>query len=154
SAGTVSLEALATWRDLLGDVGELGDGLCRAIASDDVAGAIATSFELRRTRAAIARVEKPAELAGGDVVTAALADVKAKLPRARAAETAMATWLARKLPGDQRLLGSPLGIAVLADVMLPAVWDCETDLVILAGRGLEPVATLLADLGQRRIIMH
>ena len=148
----MSLEALASWRDLLGDVGELGEGLRRAIANDDIVGAVATMFELRRTRAALSRVEQPAQLAETD--SAALAEVKARLPAARAAESAMATWLARKLPGDARLLGSPLGVAVLADVMLPAVWDFESDLVILVGRGLEPVATLLADLGQRRIIVH
>src|SRR5580704_713045 len=148
-AGTVSLEALATWRDLLGDVGQLGKGLQRAIAGDDVVGAVATMFELRRTRAAIARVEAPAQLAADTDVSAALAEVKARLPDARAAEAAMATWLARPLPGDARLLGSPLGIAVLADVMLPAVWDFETDVVILAGGGLDAVAALLADLGQR-----
>ena len=148
----MSLEALATWRDLLGDVGELGEGLRRAIANDDVVGAVATMFELRRTRAALSRVEKPAQLVEAD--SAALAEVKARLPAARAAESAMATWLARKLPGDARLLGTPLGVAVLADVMLPAVWDFETDLVILVGKGLGPVATLLAELGQRRIIVH
>ncbi len=150
----MSLEALATWRDLLGDVGQLGKGLRGAIAADDVVGAVATMFELRRTRAAIARVEAPAQLAGDVDASAALAEVKARLPEARAAEAAMATWLARPLPGDARLLGSPLGIAVLADVMLPAVWDFETDVVILAGGGLEPVASLIANLGQRRIIMH
>jgi hypothetical protein len=150
----VSLEALESWRDLLGDVGRLGEGLCRAIAGDDIVGAVATMFELRKTRAALARVEAPAELAGADGESIALAEIRARLPGARAAETAMATWLARPLPGDARLLGSPLGVAVLADVMLPVVWDFETDVVILVGKGLAPVATLLADLGQRRIVVH
>ncbi|HEY1817938.1 MAG TPA: 6-hydroxymethylpterin diphosphokinase MptE-like protein [Kofleriaceae bacterium] len=150
----MSLEALESWRDLLGDVGRLGEGLCRAIAGDDIVGAVATMFELRKTRAALARVEAPAELAGADGESIALAEIRARLPGARAAETAMATWLARPLPGDARLLGSPLGVAVLADVMLPVVWDFETDVVILVGKGLAPVATLLADLGQRRIVVH
>jgi hypothetical protein len=150
----VSLETLESWRDLLGDVGRLGEGLCRAIAGDDIVGAVATMFELRKTRAALARVEAPAQLAGADGESTALAEIRARLPGARAAETAMATWLARPLPGDARLLGSPLGVAVLADVMLPVVWDFETDVVILVGKGLAPVATLLADLGQRRIVVH
>jgi Protein of unknown function DUF115 len=150
----VSLETLQTWRDLLGDVGQLGEGLRRAMAGDDIVGAVATMFELRKTRAAIARVEAPAQLAGDNRESLTLAEVKQRMPAARAAEAAMATWLSRVLPGDARLLASPLGIAVLADVMLPPVWDFETDLVILAGAGLEAVASLLTDLGQRRIVIH
>ncbi|HEX4450651.1 MAG TPA: 6-hydroxymethylpterin diphosphokinase MptE-like protein [Kofleriaceae bacterium] len=151
----MSLEALHTWRDLLGDVGQLGEGLRRAMAGDDVVGAVATMFELRKTRAAISRVEAPARLgSGAESVAGALEEVKQRMPAARAAEVAMATWLSRPLPGDARLLSSALGVAVLADVMLPAVWDFETDLVILVGEGLEPVAALLTDLGQRRIVIH
>jgi hypothetical protein len=150
-----AFDALRTWRDLLRDVGQLGEGLRRAMAGDDVVAAVATMFELRKMRAAIARVEAPARLAGDDSrESIAIAEVKQRVPAARAAEAAMATWLSRSLPGEARLLSSPLGVAVLADVMLPAVWDFETDLVILVGEGLEPVAALLTDLGQRRIIIH
>jgi hypothetical protein len=78
-------------------------------------------------------------------------DVRQLLVGARYAEAAMQRWLARGLPGDAALLGSPLGVATLADALLPAVWDFDTDLLVLAGAGLEPVAELLADLGQRRI---
>jgi hypothetical protein len=151
----VSLEALQTWGDLLRDVGQLGEGLRRAMAGDDVVGAVATMFELRKTRAALSRVEAPSKLAGDDSrESIAITEVKQRIPAARAAEAAMATWLSRPLPGDARLLSSALGVAVLADVMLPAVWDFETDLVILVGDGLDPVAALLTDLGQRRIIIH
>ncbi|HEY1548752.1 MAG TPA: 6-hydroxymethylpterin diphosphokinase MptE-like protein [Kofleriaceae bacterium] len=137
-------------------MGKLGDGLRRAMAGDDVVGAVATMFELRKTRAALSRVEAPAKLGsdGGESIASTLGNIKQLIPAARAAEAAMATWLARPLPGDARLLSSALGVAVLADVLLPAVWDFETDLVILVGEGLEPVAELLTDLGQRRIIIH
>src|SRR6185503_4195369 len=101
-------------------------------------------------RAAIARVEAPALLANDSEFLAAMAEVTARILRARAAEVAMQQWLARELPGDARLLRSPIGVAVLADAMLPAVWDFENDAVVLVGSGLEPVAELLADLGQKR----
>jgi hypothetical protein len=65
----------------------------------------------------------------------------------------MQRWMRRPLPGDARLLSSPLGVAVLADAILPEVWDFEIDVVVLVGAGLEPVAELFADLGQRRLII-
>ena len=149
-----SIDALAAWRDVLGDVGALGGALRRAIASDDIVGAVASMFELRRARANLARVEAPERIAGDAGEAAALAEVGARIAGARTAEAAMATWLARPLPGDARLLGSPLGVAVLADHALPAVWDVEADVAIFVGAGLEPVAGVLADLGQRRIVIH
>jgi hypothetical protein len=150
----MSLEVLDTWRELLDDVGELGDALCRAIETDDMLAALATMVELRKARAALARVEAPAKLEGDERMLHAMAEVGQRLNRARGAEGVMARWLRRELPGDARLLRSPIGVAVLADAMLPAVWDYETDAVVLVGSGLEPVAELLRDLGQRRIVMH
>jgi hypothetical protein len=82
-----------------------------------------------------------------------MAEVSSLTIGARAAETAMQRWLERPLPGDARLLASPLGVAVLADAMLPAVWDFEADAVVLVGARLEPVAELLSAMGQRRMVI-
>jgi Protein of unknown function DUF115 len=149
----VSLELLDTWRVLLGDVGELGGALCRAITGDDVLTAVATMFELRRARSALARVEAPVRLEANPAVVAAFSKVTQALVNARTAEAAMAKWLARPLPGDAMLLRSALGVAVLADRMLPEVWDTELDAFVIVGAGLEPVAEVLRDLGQRRIVI-
>lgn len=149
----MSVEVLTTWRTLLGDLGELGGALCGAIEADDVLGAIAAMMQLRRTRSAIARVEAPVALRGDRDELEAMAQVTSLTVNARAAEGAMQRWLARELPNDVRLLGTPLGVAALADAMLPAVWDFEADVVALVGAELAPVAELLAALGQRRIVM-
>jgi Protein of unknown function DUF115 len=149
----MSLELLDSWRTLLGELGELGGALCGAIESDDVLAAIAAMMQLRRTRAAIARVEAPVNLRGDRAELAAIAEVSSLTIQARGAETAMQRWLARGLPGDARLLASPLGVAVLADAILPVVWDFEADVVVLIGAGLEPVAELLAAVGQRRMVI-
>lgn len=149
----MSLEVLDSWRTLLGELGELSGALCDAIAADDVLGAIAAMMQLRRTRAAIARVEAPVRLRGEASALAAMAEVSSLTIGARAAEAAMQRWLERPLPGDARLLGSPLGTAVLADAILPVVWDFEADVVVLVGAGLEPVAELYAAIGQRRIVI-
>jgi hypothetical protein len=42
---------------------------------------------------------------------------------------------------------------VLADAMLPVVWDYEADVAVLLGSGLEPAADVLGALGQRRIVI-
>jgi hypothetical protein len=149
----MSLELLATWRTLLAEIGELGGALCKAIAADDVLGAVAAMMQLRRTRAAIARVEAPARLRGNADEIAAMAEVSSLTIGARGAEAAMQRWLDRPLPSDERLLASPLGVAVLADAILPVVWDFEVDVVVLVGAGVEPIAEILAALGQRRIVI-
>ena len=149
----MSLEALTKWRTLFGEFGQLGDALCDAILGNDVVGAIAAMMQLRRTRAAISRVEAPLRVRGDRAELEAMSQVAALTISARGAEAAMQEWLARDVPGDVRLLASPLGIAVLADVMLPVVWDFEADVVALVGPGLEPVAEVLSALGQRRIVI-
>jgi hypothetical protein len=149
----MSLEVLERWRVLLADLGGLGGSLCSAIEGNDVLGAIAAMTQLRRTRAALARVEAPLRLRGSPDELEAMAEVSALTANARVAEAAMQQWIERPLPGDARLLASPLGIAVLADAMLPAVWDFEADLAVLIGAGLEPVADVLGALGQRRIVI-
>jgi hypothetical protein len=149
----MSVEVLNTWRTLLTDLGELGAALCAAIEADDVLGAIAAMMQLRRTRAAIARVEAPVALRGEREELEAMAQVTSVTVNARAAEGAMQRWRARELPSDTRLLGTPLGVAALADAMLPVVWDFEADVVALVGAELAPVAELLTALGQRRIVM-
>lgn len=149
----MSLELLAGWRTLLGELGELGGALCGAIEADDVLGAIAAMMQLRRTRAAITRVEAPVDLRGDAGERAAIAEVSSLTIGARAAEAAMERWLGRELPGDARLLASPLGAAVLADAILPVVWDFEADVAVLVGAELAPVAEVLAAVGQRRIVL-
>jgi hypothetical protein len=149
----VSVEVLNRWRTLLTDLGELGRALCAAIEGDDVLGAIAVMMQLRRTRSELARVEAPIALRGDREEIEAMAQASSLTVNARAAEGAMQRWLARELPSDARLLSTPLGIAALADAMLPAVWDFEADVVALIGAEMAPVAELLTALGQRRIVI-
>src|SRR5262245_52302349 len=149
----MSLEVLETWQTLLGEIAELGNALIHAIESDNVLGAVAAMMQLRSTRAAIARVEAPVRLRGDAGELAALAEVTSLTIGARTAEAAMQRWLERPLPGDARLLSSPLGAAVLADAILPVVWDFEQDVAVLVGAGLEPVAEVLSSLGQRRMVI-
>jgi hypothetical protein len=147
-------EALSAWRELLGELGALGEGLCRAIEADDVLGAIAAMMQMRRVRSAIARVEAPLRLDGTREEVEALGELSALTVAARGAEAAMVRWGERPLPALDVLLASPLGVVVAADAMLPAVWDFETDLVVLSGDALAPVAEVLASLGQRRMLVH
>jgi hypothetical protein len=149
----VSLELLARWRPLLAELGDLGEALCEAITSADVLTAIAAMARMRQVRAEIARVEAPAKLRGDREEIAAMLEVTTQTVRARGAEAAMTHWLARSVPGDAVLLSTPLGIAALADAMLPPVWDYASDVVVLVGAGLEPVAEVLAGLGQARVII-
>lgn len=150
----MSLELIDTWKAVLANIGELGESLRIAIENNDVLAAVSTSFELRRMRSALARVEAPVRLEANPAVVAALEDLSIAMVNARVAEAMMQKWLQRKLPGDAQLLRSPLGIAVLADSILPEVWDYEIDAVLLVGSGLEPVAQVLRDIGQRRIVIH
>src|SRR3954463_1354301 len=108
----MSLEVLTTWCTLLGELGELGGALQGAIERNEVLGAIAAAIQLRRTRAALARIEAPARLEAGARELAAMADMLSLTINARAAEATMQLWLDRALPGDARLLASPLGVAV------------------------------------------
>jgi len=149
----MSLEVLETWQTLLGEISELGGALIHAIESDNLLGSVAAMMQLRSTRAAIARVEAPVRLRGDAVELAAMAEVTSLTIGARTAEAAMQRWLERPLPGDARLLSSPLGAAVLADAILPVVWDFEVDVAVLVGAGLEPVAEVLSSLGQRRMVI-
>lgn len=148
----MSLEVLTRWQTLLGEIGELGGALRRAIEGDDVLGAVAAMMQLRRTRSALARVEAPLAVQGDREELEAMAQVTSLTIDARAAEATMRRWLDRGIPGDARLLASPLGVAVLADAMLPVVWDFEADVVVLVGDGLQPVAEIMLALGQRRIL--
>jgi hypothetical protein len=149
----MSLEVLEAWRTLLAELGELGNALCNAIAGQDVLGAVAAMMQLRRSRAALARVEAPVKLRGEASERTAMAEVTSLTIGARTAEAAMQRWIERTLPGDARLLATPLGTAVLADAMLPVVWDFDADVVVLVGAGLEPVIEILQSLGQRRIVV-
>lgn len=149
----MSLEALTTWRSLLVDVGDLGAMLGAAIEGDNVVAAISATMQLRSTRAAFERVEAPLAIAGELAEHRVLQDAMEQIVRARGAEAMMSSWLARSLPADAALVQSPLGAAVLADHLLPAVWDFETDLVVLVGAELAPVAEVLSDVGQKRILL-
>ncbi|MFT3694226.1 MAG: DUF115 domain-containing protein [Kofleriaceae bacterium] len=150
----MSLELIDTWKAVLANIGELGESLRVGIENNDVLGAVSAMFELRRMRSALARVEAPVRLEANPAVVAALEDLSVAMVNARVTEAMMQKWLARQLPGDATLLRSPLGVAVLADSILPEVWDYELDAVVLVGSGLEPVAQVLRDIGQRRIVIH
>jgi hypothetical protein len=149
----LSASAVATYRPLIGELVTLGDTLCQAIGADDGVLALAASHRARRVRAALAEVEPVAAPRVSSSEINAIADLLELTARARSAEVALDRWLGRPLPGDAALLGSPLGVAVLADAMLPAVWDFDTDLVVLVGSRLAPVARMLVDIGQRRIVV-
>lgn len=149
----MSLDVLSAWRSLLADLGGLGEALSSSIESGDVVGAISATMQLRSTRAALVRVEAPLAIAGDLAELEIMTDAIQHVVRARSAEAMMDSWLARTTSGDAELLASPLGVAVLADLLLPAVWDFETDLVVLVGDQLGPVADVLADLGQKRIVV-
>jgi len=168
----VSLELLERWRPLLAELGDLGDALCGAIEAGNALTAIAATARMRQVRAEIALVDQlsatlrvaarpgearacdaPAKLRGDREEIAAMLEVTTQTVRARGAEAVMQRWLARPLPGDAVLLSTPMGAAALADAMLPPVWDYGSDVVVLVGAGLEPVAEVLADLGQARVII-
>ncbi|MFN0249717.1 MAG: motility associated factor glycosyltransferase family protein [Kofleriaceae bacterium] len=144
-------ETLAGWHLTLEEIARLGDLMCAAIERDDLITAIATMMQLRRARTDIARVE--ARESNLDHVTPEeLAIVRASMERTRVVEAVMQQWLARPLPGDAALLSSAMGVAVLADTLLPAAWDFERDAVVLIGDELAPVAQVLVDLGQSRLV--
>lgn len=145
-------DGLVAWRELLGELGELGDLMSAAIERDDVLGAVGISLRMRHVRAALARVDAAL---GADITAEtarALGEVASLIHGARRAEAIADRWLTRPLPSDAVLLGTPLGITVLVDAMLPAVWDVETDLVVIVGE-LGPTAEVLGELGQRRLIV-
>ncbi len=149
---TSAIDTLAAWHGVLAEVCALGDTLCSTIDAGDVVSAIATMMQLRRARVDLARVEL--STSGLDAVSLEqIRDVRSAVVQSHGVHGVMREWLARELPTDAELLATPLGIAVLADAMLPAAWDFERDLAVLIGSELAPVAQLLADLGQRRIIL-
>lgn len=145
-------ETLAAWQSVLAEVGALGDALCTAIEGGDVVSAIATMMQLRRARSDVARIEPSTRDLDG-VELELVHDVRRAVVHGQGVHGVMSEWLGRSLPADAELLASPLGIAVLADAILPVAWDFERDLVVLIGGELAPVAELLADVGQRRIIL-
>src|SRR4051812_8094004 len=122
-------ELVAQWKPLLGELGELGQALAVAIESDDIVTAIAASARMRQARNDLGMVEaaRPANEAE------AVAELMTLAINARTAQGIADQWVARPLPGDATLLASPLGIAVLADSMLPAVWDLAADVAVLVG---------------------
>ncbi len=147
-----ALPALNLWRTTLVEISDLGAALCEAIDRDELVTAVAAMMQLRRARSAIARVDVPAEIRADTGEVEALAEVRALLAAAQRTDDVMRFWLQRPLPSEARLLADPLGIAVLADAMLPPAWDFETDLIVLVGDELAPVARILTDVGQRRTI--
>jgi hypothetical protein len=150
----MSLEFLTQWRLLLAELGDLGEVLCAAIEADDVFTAISAMAQGRRVLSALTRVEAPLRVKGTAAELEALAEVSTLTVRASIAQATMQRWLERGLPGDATLLGSPLGVAVVADASLPLAWDYDTDVVVLIGEAMAPVADVLAALGQRRMVLH
>ncbi|HEY4057137.1 MAG TPA: 6-hydroxymethylpterin diphosphokinase MptE-like protein [Kofleriaceae bacterium] len=142
---------LAGWHGALTQVCSLGEILCDAIERDDLIAAISTMMQLRRARTNVLRVDvSSASLEKVDADS--LRTVRASLERSNAVEAIMEQWLGRAIPADAQLLSDPVGIAVVADMLLPTAWDFERELVILAGAEMAPVAELLSDVGQRRIV--
>ncbi|NVB81202.1 MAG: hypothetical protein HOV81_22590, partial [Kofleriaceae bacterium] len=136
-APRTAIDTLVAWQGALLEIGTLGDKLGDSIEHDDLVGAIATMMQLRRARSAVSRVESSTKnLESLDVDTVRM--VRMSVARTRGVDEIMRQWLGRELPADAKLLASPLGIAVLADAMLPASWDFERDLVVLVGSELAP----------------
>jgi hypothetical protein len=153
----VARELLERWRGQLGELGAMGAALRAAIGRDDVVGAIAAAVRVRQLRADLVGLGDgtgDAQLSYDRDELAAIAEITQLTGDARRAEATLAAWLARPLPADDVLLGSPLGVAVLADALLPAVWDLARDVVVIVGDALEPVAGVLASLGQQRVVRH
>jgi hypothetical protein len=148
----MSHEAFATWGAALAEVGDAGQALMAAIDRGDVIAALAASGEARHRRAQLARIEPPAALAGTVEELVALRALAPARAAAAITEQVVARWLARPVAGDAQLLATPLGAATIADLLLPPVWDAATDLVVLVGAGLGPVADMLLAFGQRRLI--
>ncbi len=144
-------ETLAAWQRSLAEIAHLGDLLCAAIERDDMVTAIATMMQLRRTRTDISRID--ASVQDIELVDpVAIETARAAIARTRSVAEIMRQWLARPLPADADLLQVPLGVAIVADAMLPAAWDFERDVAVLVGDGLADVAQILVDLGQLRVI--
>jgi hypothetical protein len=133
---------------LLAELGLAGDALADAAGTGDVIGALAASHETRRLRAELARHPIP-DTADEAEVTA----LQTLVARGRAATDIADRWRARTLPPVAELVTTPLGVACLADDLLPPTWDVTRDLVVLIGAGLEGVAAMLSDLGQNRILV-
>ena len=131
----------------LADLGHAGRCLAEAAAGGDLIGALAASHETRRLRAELARRPRPTAIAPED--HAAFATL---VEAGRMAAATVDTWHGRALPPPHELVATPLGVACLVDDLLPTTWDVTRDLVVLVGAGLEPVATMLFDLGQLRVI--
>lgn len=150
-SSTHAVDTLAAWQRSLAEIAHLGDLLCAAIDRDDMITSIATMMQLRRARTDIARIDAVVE--GVDQVDPAAIEIaRAAVARTRAIDDVMRRWLARPLPPDADLLEIPLGIAIVADAMLPAAWDFERDVIVLVGNELAPVAQIFVDLGQSRVV--
>ncbi len=141
---TGSVEACA---HLLADLGHAGDALAQAAGRGDVVGALAAAHETRRLRAELARHPLPDPTTAEDIAT-----MRALVAAGRSAAEIVDRWRARPLPPAPTLVATALGVACLTDQILPTTWDVTRDLVVLIGVGLEPVAEMLADLGQLRVI--
>jgi hypothetical protein len=150
---SLTLDTLSAWQTHLSELGRLGEVLCTAVERNDIVTAIATMMDTRRVRADLARVDAPERVDGNLREHAAMRAVSESTVGARFAEAAIQHWRTRKLPPQTELLATPLGTAVLADAILPEVWDFDVDLVVLVGRGLEGVAQVLGDVGHKRIIL-
>jgi hypothetical protein len=132
---------------LLLELGRVGASLADAVVAGEVVAALAASHEARRLRAALAHAPEVgladpelAELAGAAVA-------------ARGAVAIVGAWRARALPSPAELAASPLGIAVLADHLLPATWDVVRDLLVLVAPVAPALLEHLAAIGQARIIV-
>jgi hypothetical protein len=132
---------------LLAELSLAGESLARAATAGDVIGALAASHESRRLRAELARRPLPERTVDGDV-----AALQLLVAGGRTTASIVDAWRARPLPAATTLVQSPLGVACFTDGLLPATWDVARDLVVLVGPQLEAVATMLADLGQVRIL--
>lgn len=148
----MSLEALTTWSHQLAELAELGGALQAGIESGDSLAAIAAAIEMRRVRHALSLVETTA--AAVDARHAgALAETAQLAANANLACGMLDRWLGRTLASERELLATPIGVANVAESLLPGSWDFETQLVVLVGDQLAAVGEVLRALGQRRIVM-
>jgi Protein of unknown function DUF115 len=142
--------SLAKLEQVLADLAALGEVMIDAIESGDDARLLASLQMARGLRARLGGGRALAEAEAGSL--ADVQRVRRLLDAAHVAEAIADRWLARPLPSPGELLASPGGDVLLADSLLPAVWDFDLDLVILVGGDVAPLASALRRLGQQRIV--
>lgn len=147
----VALRDLLGRSELLAEICELAE---RAFADADLDAVLELALHARQARAAVAGANQrvaAASTGAGDV--SIIARLASAAGRAQPGNDLLRQWSERPPPGADAL-GSGHGVVAFTEAMLPLTWDFDADVVLLFGRGLEPVAEVLLRCGQRRVVVH